>query len=91
MEKAAKFLNEMQVPFEMNALSAHRTPREVEEFARTASERGLKVIIAGAVSIVGLIWFKAQPESFKNMKNEFSFLTFKTSFKKQEKIFPDEK
>ena len=35
MEKAAKFLNEMQVPFEMNALSAHRTPREVEEFART--------------------------------------------------------
>ena len=48
MEKAAKFLNEMQVPFEMNALSAHRTPREVEEFARTASERGLKVIIAGA-------------------------------------------
>lgn len=43
-----------------------------------------------AVSIVGLIWFKAKPESFKNMKNEFSFLTFKTSFKKQEKIFTDE-
>ena len=42
------------------------------------------------VSIVGLIWFKAKPESFKNMKNEFSFLTFKTSFKKQEKIFTDE-
>lgn len=47
-------------------------------------------IAAVAVSIVGLIWFKAKPESFKNMKNEFSFLTFKTSFKKQEKIFTDE-
>lgn len=48
---------------------------------------GIAVI---AVSIVGFIWFKAKPESFKNMKNEFSFLTFKTSFKKQEKIFTDE-
>ena len=48
MEKAAKFLDDMQVPFEMNALSAHRTPAEVEAFARGAEERGLKVIIAGA-------------------------------------------
>lgn len=48
MEKAAKFLDDMQVPFEMNALSAHRTPNEVEEFARGAEGRGLKVIIAGA-------------------------------------------
>ncbi len=48
MEKAAKFLDEMCVPFEMNALSAHRTPAEVEEFALTARERGLRVIIAGA-------------------------------------------
>lgn len=48
MEKAAKFLDEMAIPFEMNAFSAHRTPMEVEEFARTAKERGLKVIIAGA-------------------------------------------
>lgn len=48
MEKAAKFLEEMQVPFEMNALSAHRTPVEVETFAREAEGRGLKVIIAGA-------------------------------------------
>lgn len=48
MEKAAKFLDEMQVPFEMNALSAHRTPNEVEEFAHGAEGRGLKVIIAGA-------------------------------------------
>lgn len=48
MEKAAKFLDEMQVPFEMNALSAHRTPQEVETFAREAEGRGLKVIIAGA-------------------------------------------
>ena len=48
MEKAAKFLDEMGIPFEMNAFSAHRTPNEVEAFARTAEERGLKVIIAGA-------------------------------------------
>lgn len=48
MEKAAKFLDEMQIPFEMNALSAHRTPAEVETFAREAKGRGLRVIIAGA-------------------------------------------
>ena len=48
MEKAANFLNDMQVPFEMNALSAHRTPTEVETFAKEAAGRGLKVIIAGA-------------------------------------------
>lgn len=48
MEKAAKFLDSMQVPFEMNALSAHRTPAEVERFAREAEGRGIKVIIAGA-------------------------------------------
>ena len=48
LKKAADFLNEMQVPFEMNALSAHRTPREVEEFATNAKERGIKVIIAAA-------------------------------------------
>ena len=48
MEKAAKFLEEMQIPFEMNALSAHRTPQEVEAFAKGAKQRGLRVIIAGA-------------------------------------------
>lgn len=48
MEKAAAFLNEMQIPFEMNALSAHRTPEAVEEFAKQASGRGIKVIIAAA-------------------------------------------
>lgn len=48
LKKAADFLNEMQVPFEMNALSAHRTPREVEEFAHEAQARGIKVIIAAA-------------------------------------------
>lgn len=48
LKKAADFLNEMQVPFEMNALSAHRTPGEVEEFARGARPRGIKVIIAAA-------------------------------------------
>ena len=48
MEKAAKLFEEMQVPFEMNALSAHRTPEAVEKFARSAKDRGLRVIIAGA-------------------------------------------
>mgnify|MGYP000869669201 CR=1 FL=1 len=48
MEKAAKLFEEMQVPFEMNALSAHRTPDAVEEFAKSAKERGLQIIIAGA-------------------------------------------
>ena len=48
MEKAAKFLDEMDIPFEINALSAHRTPREVEQFAREAEGRGVQVIIAGA-------------------------------------------
>lgn len=57
------------------------------DFLGALSGIGIAVV---AVSIVGLIWFKAKPESFKNMKNEFSFLTFKASFKKQEKIFPDE-
>ncbi len=48
MEKAVRLLNEMQVPFEVNALSAHRTPKQVEEFASTAKQRGIEVIIAGA-------------------------------------------
>ena len=48
MEKAANFLNEMEIPFEINALSAHRTPEEVEKFAKNASSNGIKVIIAGA-------------------------------------------
>ena len=57
------------------------------DFLGALSGIGIAVV---AVSIVGFIWFKAKPESFKNMKNEFSFLTFKSSFKKQEKIFTDE-
>lgn len=48
MEKAAAFLDSMEIPFEMNALSAHRTPAEVESFAREAKGRGVKVILAGA-------------------------------------------
>ncbi len=48
MEKAAKLLNDFEIPFEMNALSAHRTPAEVETFAKNAEERGIKVIIAAA-------------------------------------------
>lgn len=48
MEKAMKFLDDMEVPFEVNALSAHRTPDAVEKFAKDAAGRELKVIIAGA-------------------------------------------
>ena len=48
MAKAAKLLNEFEIPFEINALSAHRTPDEVEKFAKGAKDRGIKVIIAGA-------------------------------------------
>ena len=55
MEKACKLLDELQVPFEVNALSAHRTPDAVEEFARTAKDRGVKVIIAGAAALPGVI------------------------------------
>lgn len=48
MEKALKFLDEQQIPFEVNALSAHRTPDAVEQFAKNAADRGIKVIIAAA-------------------------------------------
>ena len=48
MEAAAKFLNDMEIPFEINALSAHRTPEKVEEFAKNARQRGVRVIIAAA-------------------------------------------
>ncbi|MDO5571505.1 MAG: 5-(carboxyamino)imidazole ribonucleotide mutase [Bacteroidales bacterium] len=48
MKKAADLLDEFEIPFEMNALSAHRTPKQVEEFATNAKGRGIKVIIAAA-------------------------------------------
>jgi 5-(carboxyamino)imidazole ribonucleotide mutase len=48
MEKAAKVMDEFAIPFEMHALSAHRTPDEVAEFAQNAQQRGIKVIIAAA-------------------------------------------
>jgi 5-(carboxyamino)imidazole ribonucleotide mutase len=48
MEQAAMVLDEMEIPFEMNALSAHRTPDQAMEFAKKAAERGIRVIIAGA-------------------------------------------
>lgn len=48
LRKAADFLEQMEVSFEMNALSAHRTPHEVDEFATSAESRGVKVIIAAA-------------------------------------------
>ena len=48
MEKAAQILNDFKIPFEINALSAHRTPEEVEKFAKNAASRGIRVIIAAA-------------------------------------------
>lgn len=48
MEKTAQLLNDFKIPFEINALSAHRTPEEVEKFAKGAAGRGIKVIIAAA-------------------------------------------
>ena len=48
MQKAADLLNEFKIPFELNALSAHRTPEKVMNFAKEAHDRGVKVIIAGA-------------------------------------------
>ena len=48
MEGAAKLMDELEIPFEVNALSAHRTPEKVEAFAKSAKDRGIKVIIAGA-------------------------------------------
>ena len=48
MEKACKWLEEQQIPFEVNALSAHRTPDAVETFAKEARSRGIRIIIAGA-------------------------------------------
>lgn len=48
MEKACKWLDDNEIPFEVNALSAHRTPDAVETFAKEAKARGVKVIIAGA-------------------------------------------
>ena len=48
MEKAADFLNELEIPFEMRTLSAHRTPGAVAEFAQQAKGKGIQVIIAGA-------------------------------------------
>ncbi|MFA5849697.1 MAG: 5-(carboxyamino)imidazole ribonucleotide mutase [Bacteroidales bacterium] len=48
MKQAAEFLNEMKIPFEINALSAHRVPEQVMDFAKKADRRGVRVIIAGA-------------------------------------------
>jgi len=48
MKEAAKVLDEFEIPFEINALSAHRTPEQAMEFAKGAADRGIRVIIAGA-------------------------------------------
>ncbi|MCU7924411.1 MAG: 5-(carboxyamino)imidazole ribonucleotide mutase [Candidatus Thiodiazotropha sp. (ex Dulcina madagascariensis)] len=48
MQEAAKLLQELQVPYEMTIVSAHRTPARLYEYAQGAAERGLQVVIAGA-------------------------------------------
>ena len=48
MEAAAEFLDQMEIPYEIKALSAHRVPEQVMDFAKNARSRGIKVIIAGA-------------------------------------------
>jgi 5-(carboxyamino)imidazole ribonucleotide mutase len=48
MQEAAKILDQFKIPFEINALSAHRVPEQVMEFAKGAHQRGIRVIIAGA-------------------------------------------
>ncbi len=48
MSKAAELLDQLNVPYELTVVSAHRTPDKMYEYAHTAKERGLKVIIAGA-------------------------------------------
>ncbi len=48
MEQAAKLLDEFEIPFEINALSAHRTPQQAMDFAKNAADKGIRVIIAGA-------------------------------------------
>lgn len=59
MEKAAELLNDFKIPFEINALSAHRSPEEVESFAKNAAGRGIKVIIAAAGMAAHLCGFIA--------------------------------
>ena len=57
MRKAAEFLDKMEIPFEINALSAHRTPQLVEKFASNAHANGIRVIIAGAeVPLIYQAW-----------------------------------
>lgn len=63
MEKAAKRLEALEIPFEMLALSAHRTPDEVSEYAKGAKSRGIKVIIAGAGMAAHLCGFIAAQTS----------------------------
>ncbi len=48
MKASAEFLDQMDIPFEINALSAHRVPQQVADFAKNALGRGIKIIIAGA-------------------------------------------
>lgn len=48
MQQAADFLKSLDIPYELTVVSAHRTPERMFEYAKTAKERGLKVIIAGA-------------------------------------------
>ena len=74
LEAGIKFLDEMGIPFEMNALSAHRTPELVEEFARGAQARGIKVIIAAASVVLTLLPPGAELVLFGTDDTTFSHL-----------------
>ena len=85
MEKAAQLLNDLHVPFEMNALSAHRTPEAVEEFAKNARSRGIKVIIAAAgmaAHLPGAI-LAVQMLSLEDKELETKFIAYKEGLKKK--------
>ena len=70
MEKAMKWLNDNAIPFEVNALSAHRTPDAVEAFAKGAKARGIKVIIANGNTPNILIDLKEHP--METLHTEFA-------------------
>ena len=65
MEKAAKFLDQMEIPFEINALSAHRTPQMVEKFATNAKNNGIKKLILFKIFVLNCIIY----QRFFNLSN----------------------
>ena len=62
MKHAADILEQLNIPYEQNIVSAHRTPDRMSEYAKSAAERGIKVIIAGAGGQhICLAWLRHKP------------------------------